>query len=533
MAAPHAAGAAALLLQRHDAWTPQQVKSALMSTAGAAWGNTARTKEAAVTLQGAGLVNIPRADDPQIFLSPASVSLGLISVVAGAASRSMMVHVTDAGNGAGNWAVTLQSQTASTGATISTPTLAALSPGGAVDLTVGVQAAADAVAGDNMGFIVLTKGNVTRRIPYYFEVSRPALANVPVVALKNGVSGNTAAGTNRVSEYRFPSWTFGPPADYGSTTPAVAEKGSEKLFTTTITGKPVNFGVYVYSQSANAQIDPWVLGSKDENDVQGYAGVPVNVNGMMYDYRADIEAAGANYPLAKRYYVAVDSGSNPFTGSSLPGRYTLRMWVNDVKPPSLKLLTTTVAAGRPTVVAVAKDTQSGIDPLSLVLNYNSNILIGAAAYDPETGLALFPLPTAAPVMAIGKKKAVVLGGSDNQEAKNVNPPGGPVMPNTRYQSGRINVVNAPTLQWLVPATNQCLRAKTRLAVVASSNKKLAKVTFFDGKRKLGAKKPDVVGISFRDWNPKRAVKGKHTLRATLRDAAGRTITASRSVRVCK
>ena len=33
--APHVAGAAALLLQRHPAWTPKQVKSALMSTGGA------------------------------------------------------------------------------------------------------------------------------------------------------------------------------------------------------------------------------------------------------------------------------------------------------------------------------------------------------------------------------------------------------------------------------------------------------------------------------------------------------------------
>src|SRR5262249_59628118 len=31
--APHVSGAAALLLERHPAWTPQQVKSALMSTA--------------------------------------------------------------------------------------------------------------------------------------------------------------------------------------------------------------------------------------------------------------------------------------------------------------------------------------------------------------------------------------------------------------------------------------------------------------------------------------------------------------------
>ena len=72
MATPHVAGAAALLVQRHPTWSAQQVKSALMSTAGPAWGNTERTKEAAVTLEGSGLINVARADSPQLFTDPAS-----------------------------------------------------------------------------------------------------------------------------------------------------------------------------------------------------------------------------------------------------------------------------------------------------------------------------------------------------------------------------------------------------------------------------------------------------------------------------
>ncbi len=56
--APHVAGAAALLLQRHPTWTAKQVKSALMSTAGPAFADTALTQEASVLLQGAGLVNV-------------------------------------------------------------------------------------------------------------------------------------------------------------------------------------------------------------------------------------------------------------------------------------------------------------------------------------------------------------------------------------------------------------------------------------------------------------------------------------------
>ena len=71
MATPHVAGAAALLLQRIPSWTPWQVKSALMSTAGPAWADTARTQEASVLLEGAGLANVLTADDPKIFTDAA------------------------------------------------------------------------------------------------------------------------------------------------------------------------------------------------------------------------------------------------------------------------------------------------------------------------------------------------------------------------------------------------------------------------------------------------------------------------------
>src|SRR5206468_8013349 len=44
--APHISGVAALLTQRHPTWTPQQMKSALMSTAGPSYGDTSLTQEA-------------------------------------------------------------------------------------------------------------------------------------------------------------------------------------------------------------------------------------------------------------------------------------------------------------------------------------------------------------------------------------------------------------------------------------------------------------------------------------------------------
>jgi minor extracellular serine protease Vpr len=58
MATPHVAGAAALLKQAHPDWTPQDIKSALMGTAG-------DPKSAPLPLEvGAGIINVGKALDP-------------------------------------------------------------------------------------------------------------------------------------------------------------------------------------------------------------------------------------------------------------------------------------------------------------------------------------------------------------------------------------------------------------------------------------------------------------------------------------
>src|SRR5439155_25293505 len=130
MATPHVAGAAALLRELHPGWSVEQIKSALVSTAGPAYGDTARTSEASVLLEGGGLANLPRAADPKLFTEPVSLSLGDLDVSRGAASSALLIRLSDAGGGAGLWTVGLVSQSASAGATVEVPGTVSVAPGG-------------------------------------------------------------------------------------------------------------------------------------------------------------------------------------------------------------------------------------------------------------------------------------------------------------------------------------------------------------------------------------------------------------------
>jgi hypothetical protein len=75
MAAPHVAGGAALLRQRHPSWTVAQVKSALVQT-GAPVTNGVR--EVSPMREGGGRINLVAADRPLLFASPATVAFGLL-----------------------------------------------------------------------------------------------------------------------------------------------------------------------------------------------------------------------------------------------------------------------------------------------------------------------------------------------------------------------------------------------------------------------------------------------------------------------
>jgi subtilisin family serine protease len=324
MATPHVAGAAALLLERHPEWTVAQIKSALEQT-----GDPARTpsgSEAPPTREGGGLIDLPRADVPLIFASPTSVSFGLL---APGATGTQTVTLTDAGGGAGDWAVT-----APPGLTVPASVTA---PG-----TLTLTATAGRTVGDVSGFIVLTHGIDVRRIPFWFAVSAPKLAGEAKKTLpRAGIyTGTTTGGPSLVRTYRYP------------TGGDVMYAGPERAYRFELTGRPANAGVVVLSGHAT----PHVTFDGSEDRLAGYTGLPLDLNPYRKTYGSTIRAAAVILPAAGSYDAVFDTRS-----AADGGAFTFRYWVNDVRPPTLH-----VTSSRGGIRVRATDAGSGVDPASVV-----------------------------------------------------------------------------------------------------------------------------------------------------------------------
>ncbi len=290
-----------------------------------------------------------------------------------------------------SWHVALAPQAATAGTSIDIPGAITVPPGGEADVAVVARAGAGAPEGEDYGFVVLRKGGVTRRIPYFFLVDRPALADAPIVTLKRQQSGDTRNGTSRVSAYRYPVAPFGNAPD----TPPMVEDGAETLYQTLITRPAVNAGVSVISETPARAIDPFYLGARDENTVQGFAGTPVNVNALTSGYLAPHRRGRRSVPppatLLRRGRLGSRSVHRTQSGRPLRAALLGQRRLAAVDPAADEA----VAAGRPRFVLRVRDSQSGVDPSSLTIGYQG-VLVGASSYDPDTGIAVFSLPATAP-----------------------------------------------------------------------------------------------------------------------------------------
>jgi subtilisin family serine protease len=348
MATPHVAGAAALLLQRHPDWTVAQVKSALVLTAKPA---PSAANELPTTREGGGLVQVPAANAPLIFAAPANLSFGLLHT---GASATRSVTLTDAGGGAGAWAATVSLQGGPAGVSVVAP--AAVTVPGRIEITATADPSAPEA--DVTGFVVLTLGGSTRRVPFWFRVVSPKLGTEPHGSLsRTGTySGQLGGKQALVSSYRYPADPRSVPA----------AQGPEQVFRVRLTRPVANFGVALMSSAGGSRFrpSPRVVYAGDENRLTGNAGLPLAINPYLDSFGAPRPVAGAIRPSAGSYDVVFDSPAVATPSGKGPGRYTFRFWVNDVTPPAVRLLTPASRPSSPLRLAVT-DAGSGVDPTSL------------------------------------------------------------------------------------------------------------------------------------------------------------------------
>jgi hypothetical protein len=240
----------------------------------------------------------------------------------------------------------------------------------------------------------------------------------PGIALeKPGISRGTTAGQPAlVTRYRYPE----DPRGVGVTTTL---RGPERVYLVGIGRGIANFGVVITRRAKGSTVEPRVVADFNENRLTGYAGLPINHNPYMDNFQEPVLAAGALSPAPGPYAIVFDSATRAGAGA-----FTFRYWVNDVTPPTLRLLTRVVGGGQAVKVA-AVDKSSGIYANSIAATLDGDI----ARVSYRNGIVSIPTRNLAP----GSHR-LRLRVSDVQESKNTENVAR-ILPNTRWLTATFRV----------------------------------------------------------------------------------------------
>ncbi len=417
MATPYVAGVSALLRNVHPDWSVAQLKSALVLTATPVWRDGRHAVEASSARQGGGAVDAEAATAPGIFASPQSLGFGLLDVGRSGVSVTRSVEFAAAGGSPGAWEVEILEQDPERGVTIVAP--ARIEVPATLDVTV--QAREGAAEGEHTGFLVLSREGVERRLPFWFRITRPRLPSEQARAiLRTGAYRDSTAGRpSRVDRYRYP--------DAPGTTVSLL-RGPERVFYITLSNAPANLGAAIISTGPGVRVEPRIVMEQDENRLAGATALPLVTNPYLRRFGERVRMSAALLPTAGQYSIVVDT-----VNARSAGAFTVRVWIDDVTPPDVKLDSHVVRHGR--LVAHVSDTGSGVDPQGISFRIDGGAeragrLIGQRAVLPVG--ALRP----------GTHRLVLMV-SDRQEAKNTeNVPG--ILPNTRVVATTIRARSVAT-----------------------------------------------------------------------------------------
>lgn len=404
MAAPHVAGAAALLRERHPGWTVEQIKSALVVTGSRVNRTNRPARQSPSTRQGGGFVRLPVADVPGIFVSPQGLSFGRVEVSDRPQSESRRLLVRDAAGAESLWAVRIAGPTLRRGVRVTAPTTVEAHD----EITITVDVQPNAREGERTGWVVLRRNGESRRVPFWFRVTKPKLPNVNAGRLSSPgtVAASTAGGTALVHRYRYPE---------GTGTARRSLRGPEIAYRVRLSDPVANLGVVVISEASGVAVEPRIVERNDENRLVGRSGLPLVTNPYLERFGRRSATSAALLPGPGEYTLVFDSPSRRTAGSFL-----FRWWVNDVAPPRIR-----VPAKRGRVIrARIVDAGAGVDPASIWYSIDGG-RSRRPRFDPRTGLATITLRNAKP----GRHELEITA-ADYQELKNTENVAR-ILPNTR------------------------------------------------------------------------------------------------------
>lgn len=197
MATPHVAGAAALLVALHPEWQTWQVKAAMMATGSeAVYLDNAKTQRAGLLDQGAGRIDLTKAGDPGLFVTPPSVSGG--ELLAGA-TRQVKLVLSDASGQGGSWQASLEGLRPAMAELPLGPVV--VPAGGEVEFTLPVVVPADAAHGDYEWMLRLKNAATGQQlhVPAWYRVVPPPATDI--LLLDDDRSGTDPAPANYSGVY--------------------------------------------------------------------------------------------------------------------------------------------------------------------------------------------------------------------------------------------------------------------------------------------------------------------------------------------
>jgi minor extracellular serine protease Vpr len=194
MAAPHTAGAAALVREANPTWTPPQVKAALMNTASA---DASSITNANPRLAGAGVLRVDRASTTLALATAPSLAFGY-EPLTGAYSETLSFTISNQGGSAITYALSSGFNGNGLGTDVTVPAQVTVPAGGSedVDVTLGLTAAEVAAlppAPQAPGAIVTVRGAVTATPTAAGAGVYPL--RVPFLLAPRGLSNVTVSGS--------------------------------------------------------------------------------------------------------------------------------------------------------------------------------------------------------------------------------------------------------------------------------------------------------------------------------------------------